>query len=303
MNTYLAAVLGVGVAAAVLLGIGGLQRRPDRPRRILDRADRRPGLLTRLRRYAGTRAGRRRLVLVGVAAGVGLVIMVVTGFWAMVVLLPLTVVAVAGIFFPPPTAGTEVLEALDRWIRSINQSLPIGRDVAGAIRASALSAPDVLKPVMNRVVGRLNIGMRTDQALLMMADELADPEVDAVLASLILASRRTGGGLGATLDGIADSIQDKLRALRAVKTERDRPRQTVRIVTVMGVVMILGAGVLLNYFAAYATPVGQVVLTVLVGAYFATVLAMNRLTTTAARPRILGGADQLSRTLGAGGRR
>lgn len=284
--TYLAAVLGLGVGLALLLAVSGLQRRPDRPRRTYTGGNP-AGLIGRLKSYAATPGGRSRLLVIGAAAFIGLIITTITGFWAALILLPLTVAALASIFFPPAAVGLDVLEALDRWIGSINQSLPIGRDVTGAIRASVLSAPDLLKPVLNRLVGRLNIGMRTDQALGMMADELADPEVDAVLASLILASRRSGGGLGTTLDGIADSIQDKLRALRAVKTERDRPRQTVRIVTIMGLVMIVGAGVFLGYFTAYTTPIGQIILTILVSAYFLTVLAMNRLTSTRPRPRIL----------------
>lgn len=287
MNTYLAGLLGVGVGLAVLLGISGFSPAPERPGEGV-RPVRRAGPITRFRRYAATPTGRLRVVVAGVAAVVGVLIAAVTGLWAGIVLLPVVAVALLTIFGPSPD-DTAMLQALDRWVRSIAQSLPIGRDVPGAIRSSILSAPEVLAPCLARLVSRFNVGMRTDDALTRMADELADPDADAVLAALILASRRTGAGLSTTLQGLADNIQAQLTMLRAVKNERDRPRQTVRIVTVLGVVIIGGSIVFGDFFDSYASPLGQVILTVLVGAYFAVVLVMAAMTRPRVRARVLAG--------------
>lgn len=284
MSTYLAGLCGVGVALAVLCGISAFMPAPEQPEGM--RPARRPGPITRFRRYAATPAGRLRVVVAAVAAGLGLVLAAFTGLFAGIILLPVVSIAVLTIFGPQP-GGTEMLEALDRWVRSIAQSLPIGRDVPGAIRSSVLSAPEALAPHLAQLISRLNVGMRTDEALLRMADELADPDADAVLAALVLASRRTGAGLTATLHGLADSIQAQLTMLRAVKLERDRPRQTVRIVTILGVLMIGGSILFGNFFTAYATPVGQIILTVLIAAYFGVVLIMGAMTRPRPRARVL----------------
>lgn len=297
MSTYLAGLLGVGLALAVLLGISGFMPAPERPAGI--RPAPRPGPITRFRRYAATPAGKMRVVVAAAAAGLGLILAALTNLWAGIILLPVVSLAVITIFGAQPS-GTETLEALDRWVRSIAQSLPIGRDVPGAIRSSILSAPEALAPNLARLVSRLNIGMRTDDALTRMADELADPDADAVIAALILASRSTGAGLTATLHALADTIQAQLAMLRAVKVERDRPRQTVRIVTILGVLIIGGSITFGDFFDAYASPIGQLILTILIGAYFGVVLIMGAMTKPRVRARVLASSANATDDLAGG---
>ena len=100
-----------------------------------------------------------------------------------------------------------------------------------------------------------------------MADDLDAPDADAVLAALPLAAERGGTGATATLNALADSIQDRLKAQREIETERAKPRIVVRQVTIVTVsVLALALMFGRDFFAPYGTPVGQVILLSLLAA-------------------------------------
>jgi hypothetical protein len=124
-----------------------------------------------------------------------------------------------------------------------------------------------------------------------MADELDSPDSDAVLAALTLSANRGGTGAQATLAALAESIQERLRALREIDAERAKPRIVVRQVTTITLVVLGGAFLLGGgFFDPYGTPVGQLILTVLVAGYLGSLLFLRRLTLPRGRQRILRGA-------------
>ena len=128
-----------------------------------------------------------------------------------------------------------------------------------------------------------------DEVLLALADSLDSADADAVVASLVLAVRRGGTGATVTLSALADSLQDRLRALREIESERAKPRIVVRQVTiitsvVMGAAMLLGR----DFFAPYSTPLGQVILAALIAAYAGSIAMLRRMTVPRRRARILG---------------
>ena len=94
--------------------------------------------------------------------------------------------------------------------------------------------------------------------------------------------------MGVTLGALADNIQDRLRALREIETERAKPRFVVRQVTIITVV-VLGLALLFggSFFAPYATGPGQMMLALLVTAYLGSLLFLRRLTLPRPRQRIL----------------
>ncbi|MFZ0531029.1 MAG: hypothetical protein WAL91_10910, partial [Propionicimonas sp.] len=99
---------------------------------------------------------------------------------------------------------------------------------------------------------------------------------------------RGGTGAAATLAALADNIQDRLRALREIETERAKPRIVVRQVTavtlvVLGLALAFGG----QFFEPYSSGLGQLLLTMLVGAYLGSLLFLRRMTTPRPRPRIL----------------
>ncbi|MFT4297324.1 MAG: type II secretion system F family protein [Micropruina sp.] len=280
MTAALAALLGALLVGGVVLVVLGFRPRTDQPA---------------LRRRSGTDARRRMLALlraqgprlaIGVVAGVGFAAL--TGMGVMVVVVPIAVVGLPMLLSAPPNRDIDLLESLDRWVRGLAATLPTGRSITDAIRVSVRNAPDLLAPPLALLVARLDERWTAQEALRAMADELDSPDADAVLASLALASERGGTGATATLNALADSIQDRLKAQREIETERAKPRIVVRQVTVITLV-VLAVALLFGreFFAPYGTPLGQVILLSLLTLYVAALLVMRRMTLPRRRDRIL----------------
>jgi tight adherence protein B len=177
---------------------------------------------------------------------------------------------------------------MDRWVRTLAATLATGRSVTDAIRVSRRTAPPAIAEEVEVLVLRLNSRWETRTALQRFADALDSPDTDAVVAALMLAAGRGAAGAAATLHALAESIQAQLRARRVIEVERSKPYVVVRQVTVITLVTLAGMFLLRpEFFAGYRTPVGQVVLAVLVSVYLGSLLLMRRKARQPHRPRIL----------------
>jgi tight adherence protein B len=247
-----------------------------------------PRLSTRMWTKPVDRAVKRRLLLVLGAILVGAVAAVWSGWGLLIFIVPAAAVALPVLLSAPRNRDLELLQAVDRWLRSLASLLATGRSISDAIRVSARQASAGLAPSLKRLVARLDERWTIEQALLEMAEELDSPDTDAVLAALALAAQRGGTGARVTLEALADNLQDRLRALREISTERAKPRFVVRqvtliTVTVLGLALLFGG----SFFAPFGTPIGQVLLISLVSAYFGSLLMLRRMTLPRARQRIL----------------
>ena len=87
---------------------------------------------------------------------------------------------------------------------------------------------------------------------------------------------------------MAESIQDQLKGRRLIETERSKPYVVVRQVTVITLVTLVGIFALSpGFFAAYRTPIGQVVLSVLIVAYIGSLVLLRRRAQQPPRDRVL----------------
>jgi Flp pilus assembly protein TadB len=222
------------------------------------------------------------------ALAAGLVASAVTGWPLLVLLVPAVAFALPTLLAAPPDRELDLLQAIDRWVRTLGSLLPTGRSIADAIRVSTKQAPALIAPNLRVLAARLDDRWTIEQALRALADELDSPDADAVLAALALAAQRGGTGAGTTLAALADNLSDRLRALREISTERAKPRFVVRQVTLITTV-VLGAALLFggDFFAPFGTPFGQVLLAALVLAYLGSLLFLRRMTLPRARQRIL----------------
>ena len=285
MTSLIALVGGMTLAAAVLLMVTGLRKVPVKPRRPRLTADQ---MWARYTRRPAGKAGRRRdLQLIGSVVA-GFAIFAFTGWLIAIPMVPVAVFLLPILLGRAPRSEVALLEALDRWVRHLATTLPLGRDVVYAIRASRATAPPLIADEIAELVDRLNRRWEPQRALQRFADRLDSPDADAVIASLILATTRTEG-ITDNLLAIADALQERLRALRAIENERDRPRQTARLVTIISAVMI-GATAFFGrgYFAPYtATSTGQIIISVLVLCYVGSLAMLYRMTIPRRRERIL----------------
>lgn len=267
----LAGALVVGGLIALVVGLrpSPVVERPSRPRKFLK--------LTKQTRMP---------LLGGFAAGV--VAFLVTGW-----VLALAVVPVAFVGLPvllsssSATQRIERLEAMEEWTRSLSGVLTVGVGLEQALVATLRSTPAAIAPEVTRLVARLRARWVTEDALRAFADELDDPTGDLVAANLILGARRRGAGLTSVLDGLAESVAADVRARRQVEADRAKPRATARWVTLISVGVLVILAVSGTYVKPYQSPLGQVVLVVLLAMYIATLVWMKRMAMGRAMPRFL----------------
>lgn len=225
-------------------------------------------------------------LVVGLTLGV--IVALWTGWPLMLVVVPVAVIGLPHLLSAPRQAEIELLGALDRWVRGMTAALATGRSITDVLRLSARQPPAELADPLVLLVRRLDDRWTPDDALAALADDLDNADADAVIASLILAVRRGGGGAIVTLAALADTIQDRLRALREIEAERAKPRAVVRQVTIITLV-VLGGAMLFGrgFFAPYGTPLGQLLLAVLLVVYVGSLAMLRRMTLPRRRGRIL----------------
>lgn len=273
MGLTLATAAGAFVALGILLLWWGLAKR-ERPVS--------PAFSTPLWKRWGnvwaTMSPRRRLwVAASVAAG--LLTAVVTGWLLSLVLLPAFLVGVPLLLTTPQNKEVENLAALDRWVRLLAPAIGVGKSIRDAITATRSQVPGPLVDPVARLTARLDQGWNTSDALLAMADDIALSDSDAVLSALAIASQRGGVGTRATLSALADTIQQRLHALRELAAERAKPRAVVKQVTII-TLLVMGGALLAggNFFQPYATPVGQALALALTAAYLGCLVMLRRRT-------------------------
>mgnify|MGYP001600375622 CR=1 FL=1 len=282
MGTFLASLCGLLIAGGLTLVIAGFNSPAAQPTASST------GLWKSLVESGVANAARRHWWRLLLAVGAGLLAAGHTGWPLLAVLVPLVVNVLPLLLSAPPNRELALLEALDRWVRTLSSLLPTGRSITDAIRLSGRQAPTLLAPQLRLLAARLDDRWTIQQALRALAEDLDSPDADAVLAALSLAAQRGGTGAAATLAALADNVQDRLRALREIETERAKPRIVVRQVTGVTVVVLALAFVFGGqFFAPYASGLGQVLLAVLVAAYLGSLIFLRRLTTPRPRQRIL----------------
>jgi len=267
----LAGALVVGGLIALFVGL--------RPSPVVERPSRQRKVRTLTKQT-------RMLLLGGVAAGV--VAFLVTGWVLALVVVPVAFVGLP-VLLSSSSAAQRIarLEAMEEWTRSLSGVLTVGVGLEQALVATLRSTPAAIAPEVTRLVARLRARWPTEEALRAFADELDDATGDLVAANLILGARRRGAGLASVLEGLAESVAADVRARRQVEADRAKPRATARWVTLISVGVLVILAVSGTYVRPYQSPLGQVVLVVLLSLYIATLVWMKRMALGRAMPRFL----------------
>ena len=110
-------------------------------------------------------------------------------------------------------------------------------------------------------------------------------------ATLILAAQKRADGLSQILSGLAESVSAEVAARRHLEADRSKPRQTARIVTLITVVCLVGMAATGQYLDPHRSPMGQVVLSVLLSLYVVGLVVMRRMARVKPLPRLLASGD------------
>lgn len=290
MMALVAALAGALLVAGVLGVVAGLRLAPVRPP-----APRRGGERGRpwSQRLAALPAGRRQLLIVGGVAGV--VLALATGWVIAVVLVPAAVVGVPMLLSAPEEAQrTTRLEALEEWTRSLSGVLSVSVGLEQALIATVRSAPEPIRAEVTALAARLRARWSTEDAIRAFADDIDDTTGDLVAGYLILGARRRGTGLAAVLESLAESVAADVRIRREIQNDRDKPRGTARLVTLITIGVLAFLAMTGDYVRPYASPFGQLLLTALLGLYVATLVWMRKMAMGKPLPRFIGAAAKAS---------
>lgn len=249
-----------------------------------------PGWLRRgWRNVGGSPAERRqRRVLLVAAVGAGLAAYLVTRVPAVGLLVA---VAVPGIPWLWSAGGQEEraiarAEALSEWARRLKDQLATGAGLVAAIIAAGNAAPPAIAGEVRLLVARLRAGTEPTRALRAFASDLDDPVADQVVAALVLHLQDRGQHLTEVLAVLAADAAGQVSMRREVHARRTQPRNTVRFMTVFGLVIALVV-VRGELMLAYTTPAGQAVLVVLAGGFAATLAWVRAMSRPPPQPRFL----------------
>jgi hypothetical protein len=242
--TLVAALLGAGVAAGVLMVLSGLGF-SGKPTRLL-----------RLPTHRG--AGERMAPAVGAAVVVGALTR-----WPVAAI----GVGVAVWYWPELFGGraareraTTRTEAIAAWTEMLRDTISGAHGLEEAVLTTAAVAPAAIRAEVSSLAVRLE-QEPLDAALRSFAVELAHPTGDLVVAALTLAARGSAGELVELLGTLAVAARDEAAMRLRVEAARARLRTAVRVIAACTATTAIGL-ILLNrsYLAVYAAPTGQVVL-------------------------------------------
>ena len=271
----ISALSGALIVAGILTLIYALTPRPVAPARP-----------TRRRRSSSSSSKVRTVALAGLAAGA--LLAVVSGWVVAIVLAPAVAVMVYRVITGRAKNRIERLGALADFARGLGGVLTVGRGLEQAILHAARSAPAPLAGEIGRLAARIRANWSTTKALRLFADEVDDATGDLFVATLILAAGRRGPGVASAMTGLAESIDADVRARRQVETEQQKARTAARMITAISALLLTGLFLAGSYVEPYRTPLGQLLLTVLMGVYLLALLWMGRISAATPLPRFMG---------------
>ncbi|MFJ9179419.1 type II secretion system F family protein [Streptomyces sp. NPDC102360] len=161
------------------------------------------------------------------------------------------------------------VEGIAGWTEMLRDTLVAAAGLEQAMMATARTAPQSIRPEVQGLATRLAFGERLSVALRRLANDLADPVADLVIAALMLASENQARQLSPLLDDLAATARSHVEMRQRIEAGRTRVRTTTRVV-ITTTLSFAGGLMLLNpaFLAPYDSAVGQTVL-IVVGAVFA----------------------------------
>ena len=264
------AVCGVGLALGLMLVVLGVRGTEPTPRR---------------RRAREALAAEPMLLQAMGAFGAALAMYVLTRW-----VVGAAVAAILAVLLPRSwqrsrdqrslVASTEAIAA---WTEMVRDTLAAAAGLEQAIITTAPTAPEPIREHVTRLARRLDMGERLADGLRRLADDLANPAADLVVAALVTAAQKEARDLVPLLGSLARSTRAEAEMRLRVHASRARLHTAVRVV--VGTLGLFGGGLIVFnpvYLEPYRTLQGQLVLLVvaaILGSGYALMQRMAQLRT------------------------
>ncbi|MFZ3491880.1 type II secretion system F family protein [Streptomyces sp. 5.8] len=280
MGMLIAGFVTAGMVAGLLLVVAGL-------RGSVAPASARP---VRIRQGRPPRARRMLRLQIGGAAAGAMLIWLVTGWLPSALIMALSVFFLPWLLNPNRSATEQIerLEALAQWTKRLSDLVKTGIGIEDAIATSVRTAPKPIEREVADLAVRLHSRIEPREALTAFAQALGDPRADLVAAALLLRMRDRGPGLADVLSDLGNRTKDIVRRRRDTEAYRARHRTTVRWICAITVVVVIATSFNKEQVEPYGTPMGMIVMLVLMAAVVALFWWMNRLGATTTLPGFMG---------------
>jgi Flp pilus assembly protein TadB len=188
--------------------------------------------------------------------------------------------------------GVARTEAIATWAEMLRDTISAAHGLEAAIAATAPIAPDAIRSEIMSLAFDLE-RMPLPAALRRLADDLAHPIADLVVAALIVAANGSVRELAELLGTLATSARDEASMQLRVEAARARMRTAVQVITVCTLAMALGL-VVLNptYVESYGSVVGQMVLALIAGCWGVALVWLSSMSRFQTPARFLLAADR-----------
>ncbi len=163
--------------------------------------------------------------------------------------------------------GVARTEAIATWAEMLRDTISAAHGLEAAIIATAPVAPDAIRAEIAALATDLE-RLPIATALERLADDLAHPIADLVVAALVVAANGSVRELADLLGTLAAAARDEASMQLRVDATRARMRTAVQVITLCTLAMALGL-VVLNpgYVKSYGSLLGQVVLAMIAGCW------------------------------------
>jgi Flp pilus assembly protein TadB len=259
-------LVGAAVGGGVVLLVNALTRQDVSP------VAKPPSGLGRRMKAFGTR--------LPIAIGVGLLVLLVTRWVVAAVATGLLILFWDALFggAGAEKRGIAKIEALAAWTESLRDTVAGAVGLEQAIPATAYAASPIIAGELSTMADRLRVRVPLPVALQRFAEDMDDASADLIIAALILNSRLRGPGLREVLTSLSESARAELDMRQRVSAGRRSTRRSVQIVVGVTLTFVFGLRIFNpGYVEPYASPVGQVVLLIVIGVFAAGVMWLRRL--------------------------
>ena len=156
--------------------------------------------------------------------------------------------------------------ALEAWPRMIEEIRirvgSVGRSIPQALFEVGLSGPEPLRPAFAAARREWSITTDFERTLAVLKARLADPTADAVCETLLIAHEIGGTDVERRLDALAEDRRQDLNGRKDARSRQAGARFARRFVLLVPAGMALAGMSVGTGRAAYATPTGQVLVSV-----------------------------------------
>ena len=156
-------------------------------------------------------------------------------------------------------------EAIASWAEALRDTMSGARGLEAALASTAPVAPAAIRPELTLFAERL-YRLPLPEALAALADDLAHPTADLVVAALTMAASGSVRDLGELLGTLAVAAREEAAMRLRIEAARGRMRTAVRVIA--GCTLATAAGLVAfnpSYVSVYRSGTGQAVLALIAG--------------------------------------